>query len=81
MHKVRTDTCYQITHCFVEKNHYFVKFQINNTPPLPPTKAENQNIPTVTILLNGEELQDPINSHALYLLHYLFLDAYTCITF
>lgn len=50
-------------------------------PPLPPTKAENQNIPTVTILLKGEELQDPINSHALYLLHYLFLDAYTCKTF
>lgn len=64
-----------------EKSLFWEVLNKKYAPPPPPTKAENQNIPTVTILLNGEELQDPINSHALYLLHYLFLDAYTCITF
>lgn len=68
----------QIDTLFRREKSLFCEVLNKKYDPPPSNKSRNENIPTVTILLKGEELQDPINSHALYLLHYLFLDAYTC---
>lgn len=53
MHKVRTYTLFR------REKSLFCEVLNKKIRPPSKAKAENQNIPT--ILLNGEELQDPIN--------------------